>query len=96
MASTMSRVKSRGCEVVKRTRLIPVMLPTAVSSSANESRPRRVAPRVHVLAEQLNVGVAKVSHLAGFDQDRGRGARTLLAARVRDHTVGAKTCRSPR
>src|ERR1700683_4753231 len=34
MASMMSRPKSRGCEVVKRTRLMPGTSPTAASSSA--------------------------------------------------------------
>jgi len=35
-ASTMSRPKSRGCDVVKRTRLIPGTSPTAASNSAND------------------------------------------------------------
>ena len=90
MASTISRVKSRGCEVVKRTRRMPVTSPTACKQFGKALLAQRVAIGIHVLAKQLDIGIAKVRHLAGFRQDRIRGAAALLAARVWDHAVGAK------
>ncbi len=36
MASTMSRPVPRGCDVVKRTRLMPEISPTAASNSAKD------------------------------------------------------------
>ena len=59
MASMMSFTKSRGCEVVNRTRRIPDTSPDV--SQQRRKVPagrRRIAIAVHVLAEQLNFGVA--------------------------------------
>src|SRR5579871_629152 len=49
-----------------------------------------VAPGVDVLAQELDVGVAKVGHLAGFDEDGGGGAGALFAPGVGDDAVGAE------
>src|SRR5215469_10785044 len=49
-----------------------------------------VAVAVHVLAEELNLGVAKASDALSFGQHRGRRARALLAPRIRNNAVGAE------
>src|ERR1019366_10352177 len=50
----------------------------------------RIAVRVHVLPEQLNVGVAGLGHAPGFVKDRPRSAAALLAAGVRHYAIGAE------
>ena len=52
--------------------------------------PFRVAIAVHVLAQQLNLGVAQVGDAPRLFQHGGRGAAALFAARVRHHAVGAE------
>ncbi len=52
--------------------------------------PFRVAIAVHVLAQQLNLGVAQVGDAPRLGEHRGRTAAALLAARVRDDAVGAE------
>ncbi len=69
MASMMSRVKSRGCEVVKRTRRMPGISPTAARSSAKDFFPSDVMVGVHILAEELDFGVPAVGHTPCFGQD---------------------------
>ena len=51
---------------------------------------RGIGVGIHVLAEQLNVGVSGIGHAAGFGQHRIRGAAALFAAGVRHHAVGAE------
>ncbi len=75
---TMSRVKSRGWEVVKRTRLMPGMLPTAVRSSAKESLPEGSRQEVDVLAEELDLGKAEVAILR---------ASTMTEVEVRERSL---------
>ena len=82
-------VKSRGCEVVKRTRRIPATSPTAASNSAKDFFPADPV-RVHVLPEQLDVGEARVGHAPRFRQHRIRSPAALFAARERNHAVGAE------
>src|SRR5580658_6363673 len=50
---------------------------------------RRIAVAVHVLAEQLNFGVAGRGDLPGFGDYRSAGAAALRPASERDHAVGA-------
>ena len=90
IASTMSRVKSRGCEVVKRTRRMPGSLADSDEKFGEGEAAGGVAVGVDVLAEELDFGVAEVDHLAGFDEHGGGGAAALLAASVRDDAVGAE------
>src|ERR1035437_8389004 len=52
--------------------------------------PGGIAVRIHILAEQLNVGVAGIGHASGFVKDRLRSTAALLAASVRHHTIGAE------
>ena len=73
MASTISRVKSFGCEVVKRTRRIPSTSATASSSSTKfHLARRRIAVGIHGLAEQLNFRVARIGQAARFRENRLR------------------------
>src|ERR1035441_6120071 len=77
IASTMSRPKSRGCEVETHA-------PDAgnfshggqqLGKSFSGSRiPFRILVRIHVLPEQLNFRVAEIGHLARFGEHRLRGA----------------------
>ena len=90
MASTISRVKSRGWLVVKRTRRIPGTWPTAASSSAKAQLPFRVAIAVHVLAQQLNLGIPRIGDPPRLGQHRRRSPAALLAARIRHHAIGAE------
>ena len=90
MAWTMSRVKSRGCEVVKRTRWMPVMFAYGGEEFGEGELAGGVAVGVDVLAEELDLGEAEVGHLAGFDEDGGGGAGALFAAGVGDDAVGAE------
>ena len=93
MASMMSRPKSRGCEVVKRTRRMPGISPTAASNSAKDffsqstQLPCRIFVRIHVLPEQLNFRVAEIGHLARFGKHRVGRPAALFPPRVRDHAV---------
>src|SRR3954470_19898306 len=50
----------------------------------------RIFVGVHVLAEQLDVGVASVSHTLGFVKHAVTGATSFFATRVRHYAVGAK------
>jgi hypothetical protein len=50
----------------------------------------RVVVRIHVLPEQLNVGVASVGHAGGFAKHRLRGAAALFAASVGHDAIGAE------
>jgi hypothetical protein len=69
--------KSRGCEVVKRTRRMPGISPGARQQRGEvPARGRRVAIAVDVLAQQLDLGVA------GFGQPRA-SAITLSLVRLR-------------
>ena len=52
--------------------------------------PFRVAVGIHILPEQLDLGVAGIGHALRFGQHRRRGAAAFLAARVRHHAVGAE------
>src|SRR6202789_3333457 len=52
--------------------------------------PCRVLIRIHVLAEQLNFCVAEIGHLAGFGEDRIRGAAALFAPSEGDDAIGGK------
>ena len=52
--------------------------------------PFRVAVAVHVLAQQLNLGVAQIGNPPRFIEHRRRSPAALLAARVRHHAVGAE------
>ena len=90
MASTMSFVKWRGCEVVKRTRLMPLTSPTAARSSAKLRLAAWVDIAVDVLAEELDLGVALSGDALSFGEDGCRCARALLAARVGNDAVGAE------
>src|ERR1035437_81722 len=49
-----------------------------------------ITVRIHVLPEQLNVGVAGVGHAGGFAKHRLRGAAALFATSVRHHAIGAE------
>ena len=86
----MSRPKSRGCEVVNRTRRIPGNLPDGSQQFSKDFLPCRIFIGIHVLAEQLNFGVSQVRHLARFCQHRIRGPAALLATRKGHNAVGAK------
>ena len=90
MASMISFTKSRGCEVVKRTRRMPSTSPTAPSSRA-KSQPRRrgIAIAVHVLAQQLDFGVARRGQRARFVEDAFAGAAALRPPRERHHAIRA-------
>ena len=90
MASTMSRVKSRGWLVVKRTRRMPLTSADGDEEFGEGSLPFRVAIAVDVLAEELDLGVAEVGDAAGFFEHGGRGAAALFAAGVGDDAVGAE------
>src|SRR6185437_10517470 len=50
----------------------------------------RIAKAVHVLAEELNFGIAESGDALRLGQHRGGRARALLAARIWNHTVGAE------
>ncbi len=52
--------------------------------------PFRIAVAVHVLAQQLDLGIALVGDAARLGEHRGRGAAALFAARIGDHAVGAE------
>src|SRR5277367_4398448 len=52
--------------------------------------PFRIAIRIDILAEQLNLGVSGVGHALRLGQHRRRCPAALLAARVRNHAVGAE------
>ena len=71
MTSTMSRVKSRGWEVVKRTRWMPLTSPTAARSSAKVRLPLGSLVAVDVLAEELDFGEAGLGDALGFGEDGG-------------------------
>ena len=90
MASTMSRPKSRGCEVVKRTRRMPGNFAHRRQQFGESLLPCRIFVGIHVLAEQLNFGVAEIGHLPGFRQDGIRSPAALLAAGEGNHAVGAE------
>ena len=90
MASTMALTKSRGCEVVKRTRRMP-----GISADARQQRGeipaggRRIAIAVDVLAQQLDFGVAGIGQAARFGHHAFAGAAALRPARERHHAIGA-------
>src|SRR5579862_7430546 len=50
----------------------------------------RVAVAVHVLAEELDLGVAGIGDATRFGQHRSGGPAALLAARIGHHAVGAE------
>ena len=52
--------------------------------------PCRIFVGIHVLAQQLDFGVAKIGHLPGFGQNGVRTPAAFLAAGKRDHAVGAE------
>ena len=52
--------------------------------------PCRILVGIHVLAEQLNFGVAEIGHLAGFGEHGVGCAAALFAAREGHHAVGAE------
>ena len=52
--------------------------------------PFRVAVRIYILAEQLNLGVARIRHAPRLGQHRRRRPAALFAARVRNHAVRAE------
>ena len=54
------------------------------------SVPCRIFVRIHVLAEQLNFGVAEIGHLAGFGEDRVGSAAAFFSAGEGDDAVGAE------
>src|ERR1051326_8042366 len=89
IAVTISRAKSRGCEVVKRTRRMPGTSPTA-EKLGKRFLGRGIEIGIHVLAEELDFGVSRIGHTAGFGEHRIRRPAPLLAARVRHDAVGAK------
>ena len=64
------------------------------SDSAEQFRegalPCRIVIRVHVLTQQLNFRVAKLSHLPRFTKYRLRRAAAFFAAGKRHHAIGAK------
>ena len=67
MASMMSLTKSRGCEVVKRTRRMPgTCADVAQQRGEIPAGGRRIAITVHVLAEQLDLGIAVAGQLPRF------------------------------
>ncbi len=90
MASMMSRPKSRGCEVVKRTRLIPGDFAYCGQQFCECLLPCRIFVGIHVLAEQLNFRVAEIGHLAGFGEHRVGGAAAFFSAGEGDDAVGAE------
>ena len=70
MASTMSRVKSRGWLVVKRTRRMPRHLADSSEQLGEAQLPFRIAIAVDVLAEELDLGVALVGDAPRFCKHR--------------------------
>gem|GEM_PF-6820013 len=90
MASTISLVKSRGCEVVKRTRWIPETSPDGGEEFGEAALAAGVAVAVDVLAEELDLGEAGLGDALGFGEDGGAGAAALLASGVRDDAVAAE------
>ena len=90
MASTMSRVKSRGWEVVKRTRWMPVTFAYGGEEFGEGALAGGVAVAVDVLAEELDLGEAGLGDALGFGEDGGGGAAALFAAGVGDDAVGAE------
>ena len=83
--------KSRGCEVVKRTRRMPGTSPT-LSSSVGEipAGRRRIAIAVHVLPQQLNFAIPARASSPRFRHHRRAGAAALGTARERHHAIGAR------
>ena len=90
MASTMSRVKSRGWLVVNRTRRMPGNLAHGRQQLGEAPLPFRIAVAVHVLAQQLDLGIAQVGDPPRFFEHGSRSPAALLAPRVRHHAVGAE------
>src|SRR4051812_1258753 len=74
----------------KTNSLDPINISDGDQQFRKREPPRRIAPRVHVLPQQLNVGITLIGHSPRLYQHRSRGARALLAARVRHNAVGTK------
>ena len=92
MASTISRVKSLGCEVVKRTRRMPFDRGDrhAASPTKLNLRGAGIAIGIDGLAEQLDFGVARRRQGVATSASTGlAGAAALRPARVRHNAVGA-------
>src|SRR5580658_8732088 len=51
---------------------------------------RGITIRVHVLAEQLNLGIAEVHQLSRFVKNRSGSPAALLAPSIRNHAIGAE------
>ena len=73
MASMMGLTKSRGCEVVKRTRRMPGIGADAVEQRGEvPAGGRGVAVAVDVLAEQLDFGIAGIGEASWLRPSRWR------------------------